>query len=369
MRNIGAYLGILVAISSLPLAHCEETENVLVSLEEDEDAPDFLWETVHIGSAWQKLNVSNATYLGGFSSNDSVDVFAIEITSENWTIVGFSVKPESNVTISIQRLDQSTWNIMSFSNETNGEIELDQGTHAVRVERLGSNGEDLEYRFTISNLGNVDLEGRFVNLAWKFTPFYIFSGILLISPLLVVLWWNRRELFSGKGKEDLLEEHEQFSLRSLRGRFEQELTEETSRKKIMSSLKVLAEKSWKSVTKEFGEPEIRHFTDDLDICAWRFDGSNRSILIGIKTSNQGWEMAAIRIYSPLGEDSKIDSIEPEMMFQDDEVFIGDLAKNTTTFLRIITIGSPSSVNMHVSGLVGGSPVAAAPAKSINYESE
>ena len=80
-------------------------------------------------------------------------------------------------------------------------------------------------------------------------------------------------------------------------------------------------------------------------------------------------MAAVRFFSPLGEDIAIESVEPRMMFQGDEVFIGDLKKHTTVFLRIITLGVASNINMHISGMIGRNPVATTLGKSITYESE
>ena len=50
-------------------------------------------------------------------------------------------------------------------------------------------------------------------------------------------------------------------------------------------------------------------------------------------------MAAIRIFSPLGEIATIQKVVPEMIFKDDEVFLGDLDEGTTTFVQIATSAS------------------------------
>tara|TARA_Y100001960_G_C14773357_1_gene881489 strand:+ start:1752 stop:2858 length:1107 start_codon:yes stop_codon:yes gene_type:complete len=368
MRRIGVVVAILSLISVFPVALSDEGGIESGSVTEIGDAPDIPWGAEGIGSEWQKISPNNVTYFGILSLNDSVDIFALEVYSEEWTLVGFSIEPKGNVSISVQRLNQTSWSIEDFSNISTGEIELDNGTHAVRVERLGGYGEEVGYAFSLDNLGTVDVDGEYVNLDWMFTPFYAFAGLLLILPFLVVLWWNRGELFESRSKK-LMSEHEQSTLMTLRERFTDDNVSDIGIEEIRASLGVLAEKSWDSVTEEFGPPEIRHYTKDLDICAWRFDESGKSILIGISTGDSEWNMAAIKIFSPNGDEASIDAVEPDFMFQDDEVFIGDLGENSTTFLRVITTGSVSAVNMQISGLVRGNPVAAAIIRPVHYESE
>ena len=369
MRGYRALLISIALVVITPSLQSEELEINIVDLEEVGDSPNYLWGSSGAGPEWHRISDSNGTYLGNFGLNDSIDIIAINVSSDNWTVVGFSIKPEGNVTISIQRLDQINWAIVEFANESDGEIELDDGIHAIRIERLGGYGEELEYRFTISNRGLVDVEGRFVDLAWRFMPFYIFAGVFLISPLILVLWWNRHNFIGNSKKSLIIDEHEKGTLIKLKMRFVDESDSSEDQDKIRSSLKVLSEESWESVIMEFGDPEVRHLTDGLEVCAWRFKGRSRSVLVGIKNQTEEWKMAAIRFFSPLGRDIPIESVEPKMMFQGDEVFIGDLKEHTTVFLRVMISGAPSNINIHISGMVGGKPVAATPRNSLSYESE
>ena len=80
-------------------------------------------------------------------------------------------------------------------------------------------------------------------------------------------------------------------------------------------------------------------------------------------------MAAIRIFSPLGEVAAIQRVVPEMIFQDDEVFLGDLEGGSTTLVQIETLGNPPAFNIQVSGLVDGKPIAAVPVNSIEMGEE
>tara|TARA_Y100001960_G_C14766801_1_gene877455 strand:+ start:1967 stop:3076 length:1110 start_codon:yes stop_codon:yes gene_type:complete len=369
MKGIGVVFALLAIISILPIAHPEQGGEGGGSVTEIGDAPENLWDSEGIVDQWQTISPNNVSYFGVLAINDSVDVFALEISSENWTRIGFSIDPGDNITISIQRLNQTSWSIVHFANESTGEIELDQGIHAVRIEKLGSYGEEVGYRFSLTNLGTVEVDGGFVNLAWMFTPFYVIAGVFLILPFLVVLWWNRDKIGPFNRSKKLLDEHEQNSLLALRERFGDYSSSEDVLEKIRNSLAVLSEESWDSVTEELGPAEIKYFTKDLEICAWRFDGSGRSILIGIQTGDSEWNMAAIRIFSPLGDEASIESVEPELLFQNSEVFIGDLLEKSTTFLRIIMLERHAAVNLHISGLINGKPVAVSPTESMHHESE
>ncbi len=121
-------------------------------LEELGDAPSKLWDSKEIGEEWQIISPNNSTIMGSFESNDSVDVFALEISSTNWTMVGFWVSNNDTVRISVQRLNQSTWSIVEFADGDEGELGLDPGVHAIRLERNGDFGEEFSYRFTLENI-------------------------------------------------------------------------------------------------------------------------------------------------------------------------------------------------------------------------
>jgi hypothetical protein len=366
MRGAGFVIAVLI-MSSISTVSCAGEGQQDSITEEAGDAPGKLWESWEMGSQWQIISPDNSTTIGAFSLNDSVDVFALEVSSTNWTMVGFWVSNNDSVRISLQRLNQSTWTIDEFADGNEGELGLNPGIHAIRLERNGDFDEEVSYRFTLENRGTFEDEGEFVNLDWMFTPFYVFAGIFLILPLMIVLWWNRSDLFSSNKKGELVE-NEKHMLNALRDRFSKS-DMEVDREEITEALSILGKGSWNSVSKELGVPEIRHFTENIDICVWRFEDSSNSLLIGIKTDSFSWEMAAIRIFSPLGEVTSIQSVVPELMFRDDEVFLGDLEESSTTFVQINTLGNPPAVNMEISGLVDGIPIAAIPKNSIEMGEE
>ena len=366
MRGASLVITTLIVTSIFTFSSAGEEQQDSI-IEESGDAPGKLWNASEIGEEWQIISPNNSTTIGTFSVNDSVDVFALEISSTNWTMVGFWVSNNESVRISVQRLNQSTWTIVEFADGDVGELGLDPGMHAIRLERNGGFGEEIAYRFTLENRGSFEGEGEFVNLAWMFTPFYVAAGLFLILPLVVVLWWNRGELISSKKDEELVEK-EKHILSALRNRFSiNDLAK--GREEISVALSVLGESSWSSASGELGKPEIRYFTENIDICVWRFEDSSNSLLIGVRTESFSWEMAAIRIFSPLGEVTSIQSVVPKMIFRDDEVFLGDLEQGSTTFVQIETLGNPPLVNMQISGLVDGKPIAAVPTNPIEMGEE
>lgn len=363
-RNLAISIAIF-AIISLTNVVVADSEFLF---EEDLDSPETIWGSEGVGSNWIILPENNSTILGTFELNDSVDLYAIEISSSNWTMIRFSVSGNDSVSISIQRLNQSTWSIEEYANEDIGEISLDQGFHAIRLERLGSYEEEVDYRFIIRNMGNFDESGVYVNLAWMFAPFYVFAGLFLILPMLVVIWWNRKNILTSSFRISELDENEIQVLSLLRERFSADRGS-MDFEDINDALSTLGRDSWNVISEEFGKPEIRHFTENIDISLWRMKGGSGSFLIGIKTDRSKWEMAAIRINTPLGEPIKIDSVNPEMMFQDDEIYLGNLEEETTTFIRLEVIGKAPEAEIHISGIVEGSPIAAVPAKTIAMEEE
>ena len=58
-----------------------------------------------------------------------------------------------------------------------------------------------------------------MNLAWMFAPFYVFAGLFLILPMLVVIWWNRKNILTSSFRISELEESEIQVLSLLRERF------------------------------------------------------------------------------------------------------------------------------------------------------
>jgi len=84
-----------LAISIAIFAMISLTEVALADseflIEEDLDSPETIWDSEGVGGNWIIVPENNSTILGTFELNDSVDLYAIEISSSNWTTIRFSI--------------------------------------------------------------------------------------------------------------------------------------------------------------------------------------------------------------------------------------------------------------------------------------
>ena len=229
----------------------------------------------------------------------------------------------------------------------------------------------MDYSFKLVDLGPVvPNEDSFEDLSELFSNLYLLLGFLMLLPLLVVLWWNRGRVLGLQSGAMRIEEHEIRKLRRLRERLmEAASTEELDERLIESALSQLGDSTWEAVVSGWGEPLVRHLTRQIEICAWRISGAGGTLLIGIRIGPESWNLAAIRIHSPEGAVVGIGGVSPKHLFQGDEVFLGKLAPRSTTFLRVTIAGDPSVLGFHLSGVVGGDPVAAVPMSSIRWQEE
>jgi len=328
------------------------------------DAPDFLWTESDDLSRWPliQFNVSNDASM---LEDEFVDVFAFEVTSPNGTRVQIDGVNSQPVDYQILILNQQSWVIINSSN--GGLIDVPTGIHAIRVEKVGE-ASLTGYSFQLINGGEIIIidPNQFTDQSDLFTDYYIFAGVFLIAPALTVIFWNRKKLFSGV--DDLkIEEHERRRLRRLRERLSELITPNGINHQIVdSALHQLGDSPWKAVVSDWGEPLIRHNTEQVEICVWRVSKGDATMMIGVHVTNLPWEMAAIRIHSPEGSRVNIADVSPSHMFKDEEIFLDTLRPNTSTFLLLTLEGKPSSIGFQLSGLVEGEPLAAVPNRAIEW---
>ena len=74
----------------------------------------------------------------------------------------------------------------------------------------------------------------------------------------------------------------------------------------------------------------------------------------------------MKINFPEGAKLKITDVSPKHLFQDDEIFLGTMKKNTQIFVRVSMTGENANLGLQFSGLVNGEPLAAVPNKVIDW---
>ncbi len=337
------------------------------------DAPDMVWELGGPDFRWQVLSLGAATIEGSLDVFDTTDVFAFSVTEENGSYVRIQRIGDSPVTFTLMTLDQETGEVV---NSTDGSMMIvPPGMHALMIEwgqGMGQAEGTGEYQFSLPYNGPYEpVENEFVDLSHKARGFYMFAGFMLLTPLLMVLWWNRAAIFSGAPLASDIEKHERRRLRRLRERLAEALSAESiDEREIEYSLKQLGDSPWRAVIQDWGEPLLRHMTEQVEICVWRISEGDAVLLLGIRVAEVPWELAAMRIHAPEGAKVGISSVSPSRLFQDDEIFLDTLSAGSRVFLSLALEGGPTSLGFQLSGLVGGEPLAATPNRALDWgESE
>ena len=331
------------------------------------DAPDYLWGGGSPPIYHDPIIPGPSILSGTLGPGDNVDVHVVKIEDENGSRVYIRDEGASPVNFQIQSLNQENWDIL---NSTNGSIiSMPMGTHAVRVERLASSEAEIEYRFTLIYAGeDIPDDAELSDLSYLFTDLYLFLGALMVVPLAIVIWWERKRLFSDSKSSGVIEAHERRRLRRLRERLSKGTSEsEINEQAVESALHQLGDSPWAGIVSEWGEPMIRHMTEQIEVNAWGVDRGS-SLILGIRVGAEDWKLAAIRFHSPEGAVARISEVSPKHLFRGDEVFLDTLESESKTFVRVTIVGSPSVLSFQLSGLVSGEPIAAAPRIAMDWQS-
>ena len=332
------------------------------------DAPDLLWLESGPSEFWGLISPSNTPYSGSLGIEDRIDIHPFEITDSNGSRVMIRSDIESPVTYQIQTLSQDSWQILNYTNGT--VISVPPGIHAIRVEGLSPIVGDVEYEFYMVYLGeDIPDEGEYRDLSHLFTNFYVLIGGLMLLPLAVVLWWNRSLFLEKKNTRTGFEIHGIKKLELLRERLSLEGENlEGDTEGIVKALSMLGDSSWDEALYDLGKPTLRHMTEQIEICSWVIPES-RFLILGIRTFQEKWELTALSISSPEGSTASITKVSPDHMFEDNEVFLDTLSPETKRFLSLEISGSPSLLELEVSGLVDGEPLAAVPREALSFDGE
>ena len=332
------------------------------------DAPDLLWLESGPSEFWGLISPSNTPYSGSLGNEDRIDIHPFEITDSNGSRVMIRSDIESPVTYQIQTLSQDSWQILNYTNGT--VISVPPGIHAIRVEGLSPIVGDVEYEFYMVYLGeDIPDEGEYRDLSHLITNFYVLIGGLMLLPLAVVLWWNRSLFLEKKNTRTGFEIHEVKKLELLRERLSLEGENlEGDTEGIVKALSMLGDSSWDEALYDLGKPSLRHMTEQIEICSWVIPESS-FLILGIRTFQEKWELTALSVSSPEGSTASITKVSPDHMFEDNEVFLDTLSPETKRFLSLEISGSPSLLELEVSGLVDGEPLAAVPREALSFDGE
>ena len=335
------------------------------------DCPDVVDDGVISQDA---VTIENAhlEIFGNLSETDAVDVYSIFIPGESWeTHRIIATIDGGDEILQIQSWNNSGEYISPLDvAEGVGTVGLNMtpGYHVVKVSRAdsatGTNAYHLELQ-TINVTGEdaVPVETGEIFDRWKeFIPFYIGIGLLMLAPMGYVLWSLR-----GTKLSDEVQAHERGRLKRLRERLANLIATNASEHEIDSALQMLEEVQWRATETEMGDATLTHHTDSVTLKAWHM--GHGSLLVGIHVELAPWELAALRFEATGGPSWKITKVSPTSLYDGDEIFLDTLEVGSTRFLRLQLEGSASGLDLHLSGLVDGKPLAAVPARALLMDEE
>ena len=330
------------------------------------DAPESKW-LVYPDNRWSEIQLNSETS-GSLHSNDNVDIYVIRILDQNGSRIYLNELIKSEVNYTIQEIDQSSGHLV---NTSNGEtIVLPYGNHSLRIERRADPGVEINYLFKLEYLGEYEKPEvlDYQDLSWMFDDFYTLIGVVLLTPLMIVIFWNRNTIINREKKTDEIQSHEKKRLLRIRKRLSEQLKkiEAKDEQIIDSALKQLGESPWSAINEVWGKALLSHMTEQIEICAWKIAEHDKNLLLGIRIGDWDWKVAAMKVHFPEGSKLTITDVSPKHLFQDDEIFLGTMKKNTQIFIRMSMEGESANLGLQLSGLVNGEPLAAVPNKIIDW---
>ncbi len=311
---------------------------------------------------------------------DYQDILRVETTGWNESIHLIDVIVEGDIydlEVTIWDIDQNTWNSLeevtnTYSmNKISASLEVGRGTHFIRIqhingsESVGDNEEPVEWKIRV-NTAVLD-EGE---EPW-FPPsetvkdaagvFYWLIGFVLIVPFIIFYLIVRNEkqfALDFASKKDRLE---WLSKKLSDGEYQS--------KDLVRALRAVSSLEWEDSLELWGEPKVRHLTQGIDMAVWSLDnipetGSDWPILIGIRSKEVEWNIAALKFEAPEGEPWLVSNVEPKLLTRDHEIFLDTINSNSRLFVQVTLSGSSDSLDIHLSGIVDGEPMAAKMSRTI-----
>ena len=128
------------------------------------------------------------------------------------------------------------------------------------------------------------------------------------------------------------------------------------------------DKGWNSMQDELGIADLAYNTEQIEIRCWKLTKKIDKILIGI-IAKQDWDLAALQLFSPKGEEIKLLDINPDFIFEGDEVFLGKLESGKILILQLQIKSKIKTLSVNISGKVSGDSISGVINKYIENEEE
>ena len=311
---------------------------------------------------------------------DYRDILRVETTGWNESIHLVEVIVEGDIydlEVTIWDIDQNTWDSLeevtnTYSmNKISASLEVGRGTHFIRIQHVngsdsvGDTQEPVEWKIRVTTAVLDEGEEPWFPPSEEVKDaagiFYWLIGLILILPFIVFYLIVRNEKQFALDFASRKDRLEWLSKKLSDGEYQS--------KDLVRALRAVSSLEWEDSLELWGEPRARHLTMGIDMAVWSLDhvpveGSDWPILIGIQSKEVEWNIAALKFEAPEGEPWLVNSVEPKLLSRDHEIFLDTINSNSRLFVQVTLSGGSDSLDIHLSGIVDGEPMAAKVSKTI-----
>lgn len=387
----------------------DEIEVILAFFQEDEDKRiPFSWEIKHslnkngdpfmgnAGDAPGNLTQFNCDiyecnefetntglkYIGSMplSVFDEADVWILTISGEEYETFLVEIEllcdagsimleihsPNSEGTMNITYIVPTTSTLEKL------QTEVSPGTHYVKLIniRLGNiqnwsygdlNQSITTYEIQIKSIKNQTNNNTYVVseelLFWDNILLW-FMGFCFISPMIWVLFNIKKD---SKRMDLILHDRARLArLRTMKSTSASEINEVRSDLSIF--IRAITKLDWNILLETWGIPDISYVTKSISINSWKLDPALANedgipLLIIIETHETDWEIAALKFESKNNIEWNVMSIQPNLLSRNHEVFLDTVKVGNKVILEVELKGKGRDIQMHISGMSEGKPVA------------
>ena len=347
------------------------------------DAPGFKpLSAISDNSSYPLIPMNGTPFDGELTlfMDDYQDVLRVETTGWNESVHLVDVIVEGDVyelQVLILNMDQNTWDILDQVSATYSmdkiriTLDVGLGTHFVKIQHLNGstaldeNADSLEWKIRINTAVLEEGEEPWFPASDAVKEaadvFYWLIGLLLILPFIIFyINVNNTKKFA-----------EEFARKKNRLQWLTEKLDkgEFSPTDLSRALKSVSSLEWEEALEVWGEPETRHYTNGIDMAIWTIDerisdSGSWPILIGLTPQDYEWSVAALKFEANEGTDWTVSSVEPKLLSRANEVFLDTIYTGARVFIRVDLSGNAKSLDVYLSGMVNGEPIAAKPANTI-----
>ena len=315
---------------------------------------------------------------------DYQDILRVETTGWNESIHLVDVILEGDIyelEVTIWDIDQKTWNALdeitaTYSmNKISASLEVGRGTHFIRIQHIngsdsvGDNAEPVDWKIRVTTAvldeGEEPWFAPSQNVKDAALVFYWLIGFVLIAPFVIfyiVVQRDKRFALEFASRKNRLE--------WLSAKLDKD---EFQPGDLTRALRAVSSLDWEDALEVWGEPKLRHLTMGVDMAIWSLErriteGDEWPLLIGLQSRDAEWSIAALRFEAPEGELWNIKKVEPKLLLRDNEVFLDSIYQDSRLFIQVTLGGKGDALDIHLSGMVSGQPMASKPANTI-YRSD